>query len=63
MVIHPAVVCNEPTFALDGSVQASILNLLAELQANHATSYVLISHGIGVVCYVADCIAVHYRVA
>ncbi|MEX1172342.1 MAG: ABC transporter ATP-binding protein [Chloroflexota bacterium] len=54
------VVADEPTSALDVSVQAAILNVLSELQTRSNTGYLLISHDLGVVRYLADRIAVMY---
>ncbi|GCD43267.1 ABC transporter ATP-binding protein [Streptomyces paromomycinus] len=54
------IIADEPTTALDVTVQAQVMDLLAELQREYAMGLVLITHDLGVVADVADRIAVMY---
>jgi len=58
---HPAVLlADEPTTALDVTIQAQVLGLLADLKARHGMAMVFITHNLGVVAQIADRVAVMY---
>ncbi len=54
------MICDEPISSLDVSVQASLMNLLTDLQDSKGTSYLFISHDLAAVRHISDWIAVVY---
>ena len=67
MMIAIAMICNpniliadEPTTALDVTIQAQILDLIRKMQREHGTSVIFITHNMGVVAEIADDVAVMY---
>jgi oligopeptide/dipeptide ABC transporter ATP-binding protein len=61
LTLNPRViVADEPVSALDVSIRAQVLNLMKRLQADHGLTYIVISHDLAVVKYMADRIGVMY---
>ena len=62
MSCNPALlIADEPTTALDVTVQATILDLMRDLQRNHAMSMMFITHDLGVIAEIADDVIVMYK--
>jgi peptide/nickel transport system ATP-binding protein len=61
LTVNPRlIVADEPVSALDVSIRAQVLNLMKRLQASHGLTYIVISHDLAVVKYMADRIGVMY---
>ena len=61
MICNPTIlIADEPTTALDVTIQAQILELIGQMQKDYGTSVILITHNMGIVAEIADDVAVMY---